>query len=322
MAIRRYATKSGQRRYQVEWRLPGRVKRRRSFKTLREAQVFEAEVVAARAQGSVIDPGRGDKITLEFAYKSWLATRRPEFTAKVLRGVEDNWRLHVGKRWAAYPLTKIHRSDVQDWANEMTCSPRTVRWRHTLLRQILEHAVAEQWLGRNAAAGTKFPPLKHFEHTYLTPEQVDRLAELTGSDVVLFLAYTGLRWGELAGLRVQDIRLADRRIAVRRSLTDVAGTLVEGATKSRAGTRLVPVVDRLVPLLRARIEGRGPDELAITTTAHTYADVYADELDGLADALNGLSVPLKDPAGRYDGPTEAHCEGQLTIEDELGRDGN
>jgi integrase len=70
--------------------------------------------------------------------------------------------------------------------------------------------------------------------------------------VVLILAYSGLRFGELTGLNVEDVDVEARRIRVRRSITQVGGRLVEGNPKSDAGRRSVPIPERLVPALKAR----------------------------------------------------------------------
>ena len=69
------------------------------------------------------------------------------------------------------------------------------------------------------------------------------MAETCGAqgDVVLLLAYTGLRFGELVGLDVEDVDVEARRIRVRRSITQVGGKLVEGNAKSAAGRRSVPI---------------------------------------------------------------------------------
>jgi integrase len=55
--------------------------------------------------------------------------------------------------------------------------------------------------------------------------------------VVSLVAYTGMRFGELTGLNVEDVDLKARRIRVRRSITQDGGKLVEGNPKSSAGRR-------------------------------------------------------------------------------------
>jgi integrase len=142
--------------------------------------------------------------------------------------------------------------------SETRLSPRTVRWTHTVLKMTLDYAVEAGHLGKNPASRTKFPPMRSTTHTYLSATEVAALAEACGTqgDVVLILAYTGLRLGEFTGLNVEDVELPARRLRVRRSFTQVGGKLVEGNPKSKAGRRSVPIPERLVPALKERIDGR------------------------------------------------------------------
>jgi integrase len=63
------------------------------------------------------------------------------------------------------------------------------------------------------------------EHRYLTHQQVHALAEAAGEHGTLIrvLAYTGLRWGEVSGLRVKDV--------------DLGRAPAEGGAERRAGQR-------------------------------------------------------------------------------------
>jgi integrase len=265
MAITKYMSKSGP-RWRVEWRLPDRTKRRKIFHTEREAKTFEAEVISSRSRGTVIDPRRGATITVEYAYTRWLASRQ-DFSAKVRRGYEDCWRISVQPTFGPWPLTGLDRQSIQEWVNAMTVGPRTRRWRHSVLRMVLQYAVEQDWLVKNPATATTFPPMPIHDHTYLTADEVEHLATLCGAqgDIVLILAYTGLRWGELTGLRVADINLTARRLRVRRSITQVGGKPILGTPKSRAGIRTVPIPTRIAPLLAKRIEDKAPDSPAITS---------------------------------------------------------
>jgi len=81
MSIRRRQTKAGV-RYDVQWRLPDRSKRKKTFSSERAAKQFE----------------RGGRTELETVYQSWIASR-PDLSAKVRRGYEDNWRLRIQPRF-------------------------------------------------------------------------------------------------------------------------------------------------------------------------------------------------------------------------------
>lgn len=227
-----------------------------------------------------------------------------------------------------------------------------------MLKMTLDYAVDDgRLITKNPATRTKFPPMRHTTHMYLTAREVAELSDACGAQgyVVAILAYTGLRFGELTGLNVEDVDVAARRIRVRRSITQVGGRLVEGNPKSEAGRRSVPIPERLVPALKTRLDGRPPGAPAIasprgsrlglenwkravswqaaiakvgrkglrvndlrhtyaslsrragadlrllqkamghastTVTAHTYADLFDDELDNIAAALDSLTDDL------------------------------
>jgi integrase len=239
-------------------------------------------------------------------------------------------------------------------------SARTVRWTHTVLKMTLDYAVDDgRLIAKNPATRTKFPPMRRTTHTYLTAREVAELTDACGAqgDVVLILAYSGLRFGELTGLNVEDVDVDARRIRVRRSITQVGGRLVEGNPKADAGRRSVPIPERLVPALKARLDNRPPGAPAIasphgarlglenwksavnwkaavaklgrealrvhdlrhtyaslsrragadlrllqkamghasiTVTAQTYADLFDDELDNIAAALDSLDDLSRD----------------------------
>ncbi|HEY8093667.1 MAG TPA: site-specific integrase, partial [Acidimicrobiales bacterium] len=81
--------------------------------------------------------------------------------------------------------------------------------------------------------------------------------------VVLVLAYCGLRWGELAALKVKRVDLARRRIEVAESVVEVDGVLVWGTPKGHE-RRSVPIPAFLADDLRGQMAGREPDDLVFT----------------------------------------------------------
>ncbi|GAQ35115.1 prophage integrase [Mycobacterium pseudoshottsii JCM 15466] len=101
----------------------------------------------------------------------------------------------------------------------------------------------------------------------MTAQEVRMLATACDDqgDVVTILAYTGLRWSELVGLRVKDIDLTARRLYVRRAAPEVEGHIVIGPPKTRAGIRTVPLPQVVVDIFKGRITGRAPDQPAVTS---------------------------------------------------------
>jgi integrase len=91
---------------------------------------------------------------------------------------------------------------------------------------------------------------------------VCRLAEESGSyaDLVLTLAFTGLRWGEAIALCVEDIEFLKRRISVHRNAVQVGQAIEVGQTKGKEN-RQVPVPDSVLTRLAARCEGKTGSDL-------------------------------------------------------------
>lgn len=90
---------------------------------------------------------------------------------------------------------------------------------------MLGAAVEDRRIPRNPCEGVKLPKRLHADRGYLTHAQVSALADTVERDatVVRFLAYTGLRWGEMAALRVQDFDMLRRRVNASRSVTESGG---------------------------------------------------------------------------------------------------
>ena len=89
---------------------------------------------------------------------------------------------------------------------------------------------------RATGSGTKRQPKPR---AYLTHEQVETLAAAVNDNalVIQLLAYTGLRWGELAALKVESVDLMRRRLQVDTSVAEVGGRLVWKARRITSAGR-------------------------------------------------------------------------------------
>jgi integrase len=135
----------------------------------------------------------------------------------------------------------------------------------SVLRQVLAMAVEDKRLSRNPYAGVKAPRREHRRRGYLTHDQVELLASAVGKygTVVRFLAYTGLRWGEMAALRVDSMDMLRRRVNVHHAVAEVKGRSVWSTPKSHE-RRSVPFPRFLSEELAALIVGRSREDLVFT----------------------------------------------------------
>lgn len=245
--------------YQVEWRTPDRRKHRRSFRTLREARAFEAEIRAAKNRGVAVDARAGKTITVEQCYRQWRESRQ-EITPKTAACWSSGWK-HVEWMFAGWPVASVDTPSAQSWVNNLTVGPRMKRQSLSVLRQTMGYAVTRGWIMANPVSGVTVPSLPRRESHVLTSAEVlelreacrpmpsDDRAPVDQSYLVPVLAFTGLRVGEAAALNVGDIDLDGRRIHVR-------------GTKTRAARRTVGIPEVLVDELRQQIGGRSANSPA------------------------------------------------------------
>jgi integrase len=169
----------------------------------------------------------------------------------------------------AVPVGRLRGADVQRLINDLTAAgrkPSTVRNVLMVCRLVLDQAVRDRLIRDNPCRDVRPPKLRPVETVFLTVEQVQRLAsELQGPYdlVVLTAAGSGLRAGELYGLRVKDVELLRRRLHVVQTVADIGTALVIGTPKSAAGRRTVPIPPMLCDLLAGYIgrEGLTLDDL-------------------------------------------------------------
>jgi integrase len=127
-------------------------------------------------------------------------------------------------------------------------------------------------LAANPARGVALPPRAPAREVFLTARQVGALAGKLedDGDMVLAMAYLGLRWSEMAALRVSDVDLVRRRVHVVERATEVGGRIDVAPPKSRASARHVPVPALLVEVLRRRLSGRGGQDLVFPSPEGGY----------------------------------------------------
>jgi integrase len=232
-----------------------------------DAQRWIDETTTAVVTGAYVDPRRARMTVAEWSV-GWLEGRS-HLKPKTVQGYESLMRTRVLPRWGDMAMTRVTRSEVVAWVSSMRASglsaSRTRQAFH-LLSRMLEDAVRDSRLARNPAAGVDLPRMPVTERRYLTHAEIQRLADKAGryQTLVLLLAYTGIRWGEVAALRVRNVDPQVRgRIQIVASVADISGQMVYGSPKSHA-QRSVPVPAFLREPLAEQLAGRDRDDLVFT----------------------------------------------------------
>ena len=214
-SIEAYDTSKG-RRYRALYRRPDKKQtQKRGFTTKKAAELFLATTEVDIAQGRYLDPSRA-RVTLAEWLTTWLAARG-DLRATTRSRVENIIDKHIVPKLGKTPIGDLTRLRVQEWASALPGAPATVRKIVNVLSGALRFAVEDGRLPSNPAQRLKLPKPTKTRKRYLSHDQVAALAKAIDETkdgreygyglVVLVLAYCGLRWGELSGLRIRDLDL-------------------------------------------------------------------------------------------------------------------
>jgi integrase len=227
---------------------------------------LDAEVTARLVTGTYVAPKAG-LVTVAEVYASW-SVAAAHLSAKTVAVRHGAWTNRVAPHWQNVAVVDVKTSGIKAWVAKMVAEElgvATIENAFGVLRQVLGAAVEDNRISRNPCDGVKLPKREHADRGYLSYAQV---AALSGAverlpEVIRFLAYTGLRWGELAALRVGDFDMLRRRVNVSRSVTEFNGLV--WSTPKTWERRSVPFPASLADDLAALMVGRGRGDLVFTT---------------------------------------------------------
>ncbi|MEC5149539.1 tyrosine-type recombinase/integrase [Cryobacterium sp. GrIS_2_6] len=260
----KYPTQAGD-RWMVRYRKPtGKSTEKRGFKTKRDASTWAATSLLDKNSGTFISESARRRKVGE------LITEHLARTAAKTPSTAANRQFHASKwtmpKWEGWSVGDIANADVQDWVQDMSDSgagAATIEKAVGVLRGALRLAVTARLVPANVALELELPRAQKRKNLYLTHGDVFELADAIRPEsrtIVLFLAYTGLRFGEAAALTIGDLDLPRRRINLRTSVTEVLGVMETGPTKSKR-SRSVPMPAFIADLVATQTAGRLKAEL-------------------------------------------------------------
>jgi integrase len=249
--IEKRQTQEGEVRYEVRLRGADGKERSRTFRTKREASRYERSQLTAIEQGLWIDP-RAGKVTLNAWAAEWQRTV-VHLRATTQRIYAANLRNHILPELGGIELGKLTPSLLRAWLSNLATAPgrrdqplaaASVAQAYRTLNRVLAAAVDDELLGRNPLQGVKPPRPDTHDMRFLTHDEVATLAARIDARyraLVLVAAYTGLRAGELIGLRRRHVDLLHRTITVVEQVQYINGDHHVQAPKTTAGRRSVAV---------------------------------------------------------------------------------
>ena len=202
----------------------------------RSAGTFSSERAANRAwqkaevelrQGRVGDPARGRQTLRKYVEEKWLPhhvlepTTREKYTYYL--------GAHILPELGPMRMADIYPEHIREWITQMQRegqSAWTIQYCKTsILSSIFTTALNDQITYIHPCRGVRIPTVPATVRTIVTPEQFDVIYDaLPDADTQLLVETaieSGLRWGELAELRVSDLDLVSRMLTVSRKVIEV-----------------------------------------------------------------------------------------------------
>lgn len=255
--------------YSVRYRTPTGRQRRRTFQRRLDADRFAREIELAKDRGQYTDPRKG-RTRWEDWIDQWQATRhnRPSTEARDSSYIRN----HVRPAFQHKTIVAIEPSDIRIWVGSLVTrgyAPATIVMLHQMVAAALEQAVTDGYLVTTPSRNIALPRIEKAERSYLTPSQIATLAEAIHprfKALVLVAGYTGLRAGELTGLRISDLDLLRRRLTVRQTLVDVGGHITFGPPKTSSSRRTVSLPKSICDVIAGHLSEFPTDELVFTST--------------------------------------------------------
>ena len=243
-------------RWEARIRLPGN-QRKCFYDTTRAGVVKQLQTFQRQLEQGT--PAVAEKLTVSRYLHDWLdGCKPPTLEYSTWRGYEQYTRLYFVPAFGSTKLAQLVPQQLQKlYSDQLTKgrSTTTVRHIHACLHRALEDALRFGLVQRNVADLVKAPPMAKHPMQVFTPEQARAFLEAAkGSryEALYVLALnSGMRLGELLGLKWRDVNLEAGTIQLQTALKKAVGGHALGKTKTASSRRKVMLTPSAVAALRA-----------------------------------------------------------------------
>lgn len=315
--MRGYTVKKGSRYYAVIYEgtdaVTGKEKRRwyPAGTVKSDADAMVTRLAKSLHEGDYRAP---DKVTFgDYLTTKWLPAQKAQLRPSTFDSYRRNIEKHVVPNLGPILLQRLAPEDLDTFYAKMLeggrldgkeggLAPKTVRYLHLTISKALSDALRKGTIIRNVAQQADVPKVRAQRKTEMRVWDADQLRSFLATTeshrlhaLFWLAANTGLRRGEVLGLRWQDVDLDAARISVRQALISVAYEMQLSDTKTGGSERTVDIDPRTVAVLRAHWARQKEEHLAIGPRwqdtgmvaatidgAYVHPDLFSQMFDRLA----------------------------------------
>jgi len=151
-------------------------------------------------------------------------------------------------RWRSYRLTEVKAVEVEKWLKMVALAKGSKAKIRNIMSALYSHAIRWEWAEKNPITSVRQSSKRQKAPDVLTPEEIAAILKQLSDPLRTMIeldAFTGLRRGELIGLRWEDVDFESLVLHVRRSVV----AMVEGVPKTEASQKDVPLDAQLAESL-------------------------------------------------------------------------
>ncbi len=169
---------------------------------------------------------------------------------------------HIKKKFGTKSLDEIKPSDIELWQNSLLkkgLSPRRIRTLRTILTTMYSDAIKDGIVIVSPLSMVKVPKAQKVEILPFSLDEIKQLISNAEGQIKNFIAlafFTGMRSGEMIGLRWSDINFDKNEISITRAIK--MGEI--STPKTENSMRVIDIINYLVPYLRNQFELTGENK--------------------------------------------------------------
>ncbi len=230
-------------RWLAGYRTPDGTEVSKAFARKLDAQRWLTTQEADQLRGHWSDP-RAGRISFEQQATEWMTGRRSQRRTTLARD-QSLLQTLVLPGFGRMPLSSIDSYQVEKWIGDLVeqgYTPATIQKAFQILGGVLRSAIRAKRLGNDVTVGISLPRLERRERLFLTAEEILSLAKVIDPRyrlMVLLGGFGGLRFGEVAALRVSSLGTGASSVTICETVSQVRGHLEIGPPKTRASIRAV-----------------------------------------------------------------------------------